>query len=850
MIGSMIGHYRVVSKLGEGGMGAVYRATDTKLGRDVAIKVLPDSFALDGDRLTRFTREAQVLASLNHPNIASIYGVEERALILELVEGTSPKGPISMAALLPIARQTIDALEAAHEKGIIHRDLKPANVLVTGDGVVKVLDFGLAKAMEGVPVRSDPSNSPTVTMEASIPGTIMGTAAYMSPEQARGGRVDHRTDIWAFGVLLYELATGKRLFGGESVTDILAAVMRADLPIDEAPEGLRPLLRRCLERDTRKRLGWIGEARGLLETAPVSKERQGPDWVRAVLVSTVALAGLAGGYYWGHSKVALVTPLHLTIAAKDLARRGSLRMAAISPDGRLLAYVAGGKLWLRDMENGTAKALEGTEEAEGVFWSPDSAAIGYGARGQVWKFSVKSGTPTALARLTNDFSGGTYTPDGREIIASVRKVGLISIASEGGKAREIWKPPARGGISYLNPAVVAADGENRWVVGSVSGLGLMALDLRTGKETSVMSGARDAVYLPEGRLVFESNNRVVTAPISVGTMQLTGPAVTIADGGGAPSVSSGGLLIFQGAGSGETLLAIHDRKGGHGGAAGAAQTAMSFLSVSPDGKRLAVTSNEGPRDQIWVHELDRNTKTRVSAASGGGSRAQWSGDSKRLLYVGSGGKLLIAPADGSGAPEELAGAEAATGVGDWSPDGGTILQWKIGGSDATSDIYVSRMMAGGNQLETKPYLTSPADDLFPKFSRDRRFVAYVSNESGEYGVYVRPFPSGTGRWRVSTGEGFQPRWARSGKEIYFLQKGVLMAAPVSTASDAVTVGTPRSLFDTGRFGSDIIGFKYDELPDGRFVLIEEPAESEAESRTLHLIMNWRELLERKKADKE
>lgn len=434
MIGTDIAHYRITAKLGEGGMGAVYRATDTRLNREVAIKMLPPAFAQNPDRLARFTREAQVLASLNHPNIAAIYGVEEGALIMELVEGQNLRAPIPFQTALDYALQMADALEHAHEKGIVHRDLKPANIRITPEGKLKLLDFGLAKAVESVPTLANPDDSPTITELATSAGVILGTAGYMSPEQARGQRVDHRTDIWAYGVVLHEMLTGKALFKGGTVSDTIAAILSKDPDLKDAPARFRPLIGRCLQRDPHQRLGWIGEARHLLEAAPVNARPSNLMWVVATCLFALTAAGA------GFALLRVLKPTNLperrfTISPPGLSLSPESRQADISPDGRKIVYIAANQMWIRELERDEARVVEGSEDATAPFWSPDSQYVGFVIRNRLWKSAVAGGRPVDLAELSGNVRGVTWEADGRNILVS-NGLGLRRVSSEGGKLGE------------------------------------------------------------------------------------------------------------------------------------------------------------------------------------------------------------------------------------------------------------------------------------------------------------------------------------------------------------------------------------------------------------------------------
>ena len=829
-------------------MGVVYRAQDTRLKREVALKVLSPAFAQDAERLARFAREAQVLASLNHPGIAAVYGVEASALVLELVEGPTlaeSSGAMAWGEALPVIQQLVDAIEYAHEKGVIHRDLKPANIKLTAEGRVKVLDFGLAKALANEPggTSTNPADSPTLTMAlGTVAGVIMGTAAYMAPEQARGKAVDKRADIWAFGVVVYELVTGTRLFRGETVSDILAQTLTKEIDFAPVPVQAQKLLRRCLDRDPRTRLRDIGEARPLLlvepEPALTPKTSRRP-WI--LVAAGALLLGAGAGYLLRPAAKASAPLLRFEVAPPEMSLRGEAR---ISPDGKHLAYVAANKLWVRDMDTGRARAIQGTDDVSHLYWSPDSATIGFSARSQVWKVGVGGDAPVALAQPGSAFGGGCFSPDGKTVLVHVAKLGVVAIPIEGGRTRVLWKDGTfvAPGDVVTSPSILPVEGPMRWVLGS-TGMRMIVVDLETDKVEEIGPG-RNPVYSRTGHLLFlNSAGRLQAASFSLRDRKFTGAPIDLANDSLAASISQNGMLAFSGRGSDQTRLVIRDRQGKEWGLAGAAQSQMQDIAVSPNGRQIAVASGEQGSADIWLHELDRAVKTRLTISDQVEVRPQWSPDGKEILYSGS-DRMEIVPVDGSRPPAAPNGAAKADAVSDWSPDGSTILHWLILPSNVTS---YSRRTPAGDRWETTPYLTGPFDQSFGKFSRDGRFVAYVSNESGDAEIYVRPFPSGPGKWRVSPKGGVQVRWSRSGKELFYLEQGVLMAVPFFVANGVFAAATPKPLFPTGDYISTRIRWKYDELPDGRFVVIERTAEALAEARVVHVIQNWPALLKRKPA---
>jgi predicted Ser/Thr protein kinase len=503
--GTRLGQYEILSPLGAGGMGEVYRARDLKLQRDVAIKVLPQALAQDPERLARFEREARTLASLNHPHIAAIYGVEQNALVMELVEGRTLTGPMDLAAAVDVARQMADALEAAHEKGIIHRDLKPANIKITPEGVVKLLDFGLAKALESAPQSSDPETSPTLTRHASLSGVILGTAGYMSPEQARGGKVDRRTDIWAFGVVLYELLTGKHAFAGETISDTLAAVLTRDINLGDVPVRVRPLLRRCLERDPRKRLAWIGEARALLDAPPPPERlRRSMPWPH------LAWAVLAAVLLWAPWRTApAIPPMARLVIENPQAEMAVSNNAgsAISPDGRILAFVALVKgtalLHVRSLETLQSRVLTGTEGAGRPFWSPDSRFIGYFAKGKLMRIDLSGGAPQTLCDAAIA-RGGTWNQEGVILFSGRQPGGLQRVSASGGVPAAVTElDAAQGEDAHYYPQFLP-DG-NRFLY--------YRRRARDNVTAGVFAGRLDNTDRGRGdRRILDTQQRVVYAP--------------------------------------------------------------------------------------------------------------------------------------------------------------------------------------------------------------------------------------------------------------------------------------------------------------------------------------------------
>ena len=624
-VGDRLGPYEILTPLGAGGMGEVFRAKDTKLDREVAIKVLPRVLADDPERIARLDREAKVLASLNHPNIAQIYGIEQRALVMELVKGETLQGPLPLDEALRLAMQIADALEAAHEKGIVHRDLKPANIMITPAGVVKVLDFGLAKAAEA-PDGGDPQNSPTLTMSPTRAGMILGTAAYMSPEQARGKAVDRRADIWAFGVVLYEMLTGRQAFTGETVSDILAAVLTKELDLEQVPVKVRKLLRRCLEKDPKQRLRDIGEARFLLEDAPPDRVGHGRPlpWIAAGVFAVAALALGLVAYRHVNEETRV---LKMSVLRPDKATFKATSLPAVSPDGRRLAFVAttDGKdqLWVRDLDSLAARALTGTDGADDPFWSPDSRLIAFFADGKLKKIEVAGGPALTLCDAALG-RGGTWSKNG-VIVFGVNNGGTYRVPAAGGSATPLTTPDrASGETSHRLPwflpderhFLYTANNQEREKVAVYAG------DLDSKNRKLVVSADSNAMYTPPGYLLFVRERTLMAQPFDAGKLQITGDAVPVAEQVDSSSLaaqnqfsaSQNGVLAYtSGASGGGLLLTWFDRSGKVTGTLGAPGF-VDWGAISPDGNTVAA-DHADPQIRIidiWLHDLARGTASRFT----------------------------------------------------------------------------------------------------------------------------------------------------------------------------------------------------------------------------------------------
>jgi Tol biopolymer transport system component len=869
----------MIAKIGEGGMGEVYRALDTKLGREVAIKIIPETFARDADRMMRFAREARVLASLNHPHIAAIYGLEERALVMELVEGPTlaeriAQGPIPLEEALPIARQIAEALEYAHEKGIVHRDLKPANIKLTADGQAKVLDFGLAKALANDPVSGDnPADSPTLTMRATQAGMIMGTAAYMSPEQARGKTVDKRADIWAFGVVLYEMLTGTRLFDGETVSDTLAHVLTKEPDWDRAPRKTRRLLRKCLEKDPKRRLRDIGDAWELLEEAAeaqaIGPRHRGLPWAAAA-VAILAAVGLGVVHF--RETPPQPVPMRFQIPEPDKASFGNYGMA-LSPDGRRLAFVAAGPdtrgmVWVRPLDSLAAQALRGTEGAAyALFWSPDSRFLGFAVQGKLKKIEATGGPPQTLCEIPGIIIGGSWSRDG-VIIFGTPASGLFRVPQAGGVATQVTKPDeSLGENGHLMPWFLP-DGRHFLYVTNTRKVEDEAIYLATldGKERKRLVGAKQsAAYAPpaagseDGHLLFLRDRTLMAQALDAKRFELAGEPFPVAEQVdsylrlGFFSVSANGALAYRSVSIGNiSQLVWFDRGGKSLGALGQPADYYGGLALSPDGKRVAVGEGDQAGSDIWLLDVARGVHTRFTFDTKS-LRPTWSPDGTRLVFSSTrDGSVNIYQKDSSGSGNEELLSKSGNPEG-WSPDGRYLLYIVLDPKTNDRDLWVLPDPAGPPENHKPiPYLQTPFSEGQGRFSPDGHWIAYISNESGpaQYQIYVQSFPAGAGKFQVSTGAGgTQPRWRRDGKEIFYLAAdGKLMAVETQT-TPRFEARAPKPLFDPriSRGGlAPYVFYRYDVTADGtRFLVNSAPTTTESSaSAPITVVVNWLAALKR------
>jgi Tol biopolymer transport system component len=841
-------------------MGEVYRATDTRLGRDVAIKVLPAEVTGDPERLARFEREARLLAALNHPNIATLHGLEEASgrpfLVLELVEGEDLAerlkrfGAFPVGEVVAIARQIAEALEEAHEKGIVHRDLKPANVKLTPDGKVKVLDFGLAKAWAGEAASSpsaDSSRSPTLAHTGTAAGLLLGTAAYMSPEQARGKTVDKRADIWAFGALLFEMLTGRPLFSGETVSDILAAVLRQDvdwrsLP-PQTPPTLRRLLRRCLERETTQRLRDIGEARilisrpGEMDTSEGGARAAGRPSAPRLMAAALAGALVAAGFgaLWvqrrDEGRLERRPTRRLVLAAEGRTTEDG---QAISPDGRWVAYTAAGRLWLRNLAELEPREVAGSEGAVRPFWSPRSDAVAYATQARLFKVPVESGRAVELCELSGgEFTGGAWSASEGIVVTLARgnwSGDVLRVPEDGGRPEEFTRAAYENGeLRLADPhflpdgrtllfSVVTRDEEKGEIVVHKQGL---RTRLGLGEAgLPVYSPTRHLFFLRGSRFDYERSLWAVS--FSLDSLAPMGEAFRLAPNAWEPSVSRDGTLVYGRTRPVPQQLVWVDRYGRVVGTIGEAERATVLSpAVSPDGRRV-VAALMRVGGGLWVWDTDRGVGTRLTGDSKFAFHPTWSPSGDEIVYMLDGGQegLLVRRADGSDEARTLVARKEASGA-HWSRDGG-FLAFYVVDRETARDLWA---VAGEESAEPFPVLRTPANEAMPRISPEGGYVAYQSDASGRWEIYMQPFPKGEGRRQVSVDGGKSPIWNPQGGELFFVAGNDLMAVSV-TLRPEVRIGSPRRLFSGEDIGTNLsigaakVDVNYDVAPDGkRFVVV-------------------------------
>jgi Tol biopolymer transport system component/tRNA A-37 threonylcarbamoyl transferase component Bud32 len=906
LIGRTLGRYRIVDTIGAGGMGVVYRAHDERLDRDVAIKVLPETVAGDAARLARFEREARLLASLDHPNIATLHGLELedrwRFLVMELVAGESladvlARGAVSVDEALPIALQIARALEAAHARGIVHRDLKPANVMVDSEGRVKVLDFGLAKVRAGdtadrgsSSAAFSQSTSPSVTQTET--GVILGTAAYMSPEQARSKPVDKRADVWSFGVLLWEMLTGRPLFSGETVSDVIAAVLNTEPDLDalptHTPAAVRRLVSRCLRGDPRSRLPDIGTARLELQDVlagtfaepqvgdvddSAKAERRGRTrerWAWAAVA--LLLAGLAAVLVLQRLTAPPETrpAAHFVLDTPDDLTFGDLDFPTVSPDGRSIAFAgrsADGRagLWVRALEAPAIRAVPGTEGAEQPFWSPNSTSIAFWAEGELRKLVLATGTVQRICALPGRLLGGTWNNEGTIVFSLfMRNACLYSVPAAGGEAMPLICPDISGspGVRALFWPQFLPDGRHLLFVGispeaeEAEGFGLFLTSLEAQREERlVLVGLTRYLYAVSGHLLFTRDGLLLAQPFDAERLVTTGDALPIAstddavdrlDGisvWGSFSVSATGLVTWLSGRGSEVRLEWLDRNGGRLGILGEPGL-YGQIVLSPDGRRVAVeVGNGGGRFDIWAIDVARGVASRVTSDPGAERDPVWSPDGQELVFTtASGGGSLVRKPLAAGASASLLLDGPGPHVPEcWSRDGRTLLCV----TNREEEHTLSALSPdGGGPGEVLMKNRFDIDE--PQISPDGRWLAFISDESGRFEVYLEPFRRRGERVRVSSDGGGQPKWRGDGKELFYLASdGALMAVDVREGAAGPEVGISVTLIPAADLRAVVLGPDYDDYAvtaDGQRFLVKRSTTTE-EAQRIHVLLNWPSLLQ-------
>jgi eukaryotic-like serine/threonine-protein kinase len=883
--GESFGDYKVLELLGSGGMGEVFRGRDTRLGRDVAMKVLPVRFTLDTQRRARFEREARVLASLNHPNIAALHAVERlggsQVLVLELVEGETlgeriARGPIPVPEALAIARQVAAALEAAHERGVIHRDLKPSNIKLRPDGTVKLLDFGLAKAFD--PVVEDPGvQAITLTIEVAG-GGIMGTPAYMSPEHARGLPLDKRADIWAFGCVLYEMLTGRAAFQGERASDVVAKVIEREPDFEalprEVPGAVRHLLRRCLRKDSRERLRDIGDARLTLEEGDAEQqsfERRRFGW--------------AGSASWGRRAVWAAVALVAVVVASDIAVRlreepvseaaparvsrfsipaaivpnAYARALAISRDGARFAYISDRGLVVRarDRVEMTELSVQGDSSFGAPFFSPDGQWIAYFDGQRLIKAPADGGPAVAIVEVgpsaIGDWSSaGIVFADMNGVFRVSPDGGVVQrLAMELGANEQAVFPQFMPGKNAVLFTVLPTRTNTPVNLASLPSARVDVLDLKSGKRRTILRGGGRAQYVSTGHLVYLLRDALYAVAFDADRLELRGEPVQVVSGirNGEFALAEDGTLVYHAGGPTPNNTLVWVDRQGREEPLGAPPRRYTYPRISPDGTRVAIDM-QGPTDRdIWIWDIHRRTLERFTVDPAGNPLVAWSRDGKKLAFGSDRfgvSNLFMQSADGSGEPQRLLVSDRLQMPLTFAPDGRLLFSADVAGRGR--DI-LALSMDGSRRVE--PILHTVANDLTSEVSPDGRWIVYDSDETGQWEVYVRPYPQAysAGRWQISSEGGRQPMWSADGRELYYRDfDGAMWALPVALRP-TFKPGAAVRLFGSEAYSGRgrLMGARtYDLSPDGRrFLMIkQDPGVVGSGTPSLIVVLNWFEELKR------
>jgi Tol biopolymer transport system component len=889
--GQLLLHYRLVEKIGEGGMGHVWKAVDTTLDRDVAIKILPDAFAGDADRLARFEREAKTLASLNHPNIAAVYGLHEaetstgsvRFIAMELVEGEDlsqrmARGPLATVQTLEIAQRVAVALEAAHERGVIHRDLKPANIQLTPEGEVKVLDFGLAKAADS---RSqdgrDLTTSPTITSLGTVAGVILGTATYMSPEQARGKAVDSRTDIWAYGCVLYEMLGGRPPFAGDTLADLLGAIMHRDPDWNslgtEIPAPIRRLVARCLRRDARSRLRDIGDARIVIEDSlsgegnteefvavgPPAAKRSPAPWIVIVLVTAAIAAGLGSFLTRRLARPAAGQELIkfvVEMSPDDLSAGDSFE-PRLSPKGDSVAYVSQNQLWIRDLAEIDARPLPGTEGARKPFWSPDGDWVAFSRGPRLEKLPRAGGEPVLIAvtppgRELSAGGSATWGEDG-QIVYGPATAGLQRVAAQGGDVTPLL--PVAAGETDHHEVGALPDGRGWIFIVHLADSGFDTIDLVTaeGERRTVIripgENLTDPCYSPSGHVVFHRTGAapgIWAVPFSLDRLETTGKPFPVASGGRLPSVAQDGTLTYvRGGGVRRSILKWVSRDGRPLETIGAPLGQMRpFPDLDSAGRRLLVAGGDAESRELWMYDTVSGIRRQVTFRNERIDVGTWHvGENEVLSYETNSFTTILTSLDGDASDRVIGPGIMAMPTADGSavviarlkPDS---WDWDIFLQQLDGDPEAARLLIGGDSVQ-----------WYPMLSPNQRFMLYTSNESGRDEVFATTFPEAKRRWQVSTEGGTWARWSADGREVYYAIGDAIMAVRVDEAS-GLPIEAPQRLF-----GRAMTNWNsrwpdgFDVARDGqRFVVAEDVYDETSETPAIVIVKNWFREFDRDAAD--
>jgi len=886
-VGTKLGPHEILAPIGAGGMGEVYKARDTRLDRIVAIKVLPDHLSNKPDLRERFEREARTIASLNHPHICTLHDIGHQDgidyLVMEYVEGETlaqrlTKGPLPLDQTLKYAIEIADALDKAHRKGITHRDLKPGNIMLTKSGT-KLLDFGLAKLRQGAVSQVPLSERPTASDSITAQGTILGTLQYMASEQVEGGEVDSRTDIFAFGVVVYEMATGKKAFEGKSQASVIGAILKDDPPPISSlqpmtPPALDRVVKKCLAKNPEERwqnahdlmseLKWIAEGGSQVSSLPtVPTKGIRALGLRGLLLSAGTLllvAAITSLAVWNlkPSPAPLQQPVsRFTITlppGQQLAGLGNGAAVALSPDGAHLAYAAiqsgSQQIYLRAMDGLEARPVPGTEGAVAPFFSPDGQWLGFFAGEKLKKVSVNGGPAVTLANVSaNSVAGGSWGSQGIIAFSPTQAEPLQQVSDAGGTAQPLTRLE-NGDITHRWPELLPGGKAVLFTAGTQAKQ-VAVHPIPTGERRNLVQGGTNPRYAPPGHLVYAQGGSLMAVPFDPQRLTVTGAAVPVVEGvvqslttGAAQySVSATGSLVYVpgGAQAAQRRLVWVDRKGMEQ-ALPAPPHAYRYPRFSPDGQRVAVTIEES-ESNIWLYDLARDTLTRLTSQGSLNLMGAWTPDGKRIAFLSDKEgplNLFWQLADGSGGLERLTTSQSTQAPNSWSPDGQLLAYMELNLTTGY-DIWVLRL----SDRKAQPFLRTPFNEAAPRFSPDGRWLAYASDESGRYEIYVQLYPGPGGKWQISTDGGTEPVWNRNGRELFYRSGDKMMAVDIAT-QPSFAAGKPRMLFAGQYLPTPTTFPNYDVSPDGqRFLMLKPTEQARAAPTQINVVLNWFEELKQK-----